>query len=68
MAYRPVLADCSLAGTSRIKDIRWVARHNTMKYHWRDLTLLPGVDRPNCASLRSAVLARATRELRIGYC
>ena len=66
-AYRSVPADLSLTETICIKDTRKVARDNTVKYHWRGLQLLPGVERPSYAGLRVEVLERADGELLIRY-
>ena len=46
-AYRPVPADLSLTETICIRHTRKVARDNTVKYHWRVLQLLPGMNRPS---------------------
>ena len=44
-AYRPVPDELSLTETICLKDTRKVARDNTVKYQWRVLQLLPGVNR-----------------------
>ena len=66
-AYRPVPDDLSLTETVSIKHTRKVARDNTVKYQWRVLQLLPGVERPSYAGLRVDVLERADGELLIRY-
>ena len=66
-AYGPVPAELSLTETICIQHPRKVARDNTVKYHWRVLQLLPGMDRPSYAGLRVEVLERADGELMISY-
>ena len=66
-AYRPVPADLALTETICIRHTRKVARDNTVKYHWRVLQLLPGMDRPSYAGLRVEVLERADGGLMISY-
>ena len=66
-AYRPVTAELSLCETISLKHTRKVGRDNTVKYHWRVLQLLPGMDRPSYAGLRVDVLERADGELMIRY-
>ena len=66
-AYRPVPDDLSLTETVSIKHTRKVARDNTVKYQWRVLQLLPGVERPSYAGLRMDVLERADGELMLRY-
>ena len=51
-AYRPVPDELSLTETICLRDTRKVARDNTVKYQWRVLQLLPGVERPSYAGLR----------------
>ena len=66
-AYRPVPAELSLTEAICLKHTRKVARDNTVKYHWRVLQLLPGMDRPSYAGLQAEVLERADGELMISY-
>ncbi len=66
-AYRPVPAELSLTETICLKDTRKVARDNTVKYQWRVLQLLPGVERPSYAGLRVDMLERADGKLLIRY-
>ena len=66
-AYRPVPADLALTETICIKHTRKVGRDNTVKYHWRVLQLLPGMERPSYAGLQVEVLERADGELMIRY-
>ncbi len=66
-AYRPLSDERSLTETIFLKDNRKVARHNTVKYQWRVLQLLPGAERPSYAGLRVDVLERADGELMIRY-
>ena len=44
-----------------------MGRDNTVKYHWRVLQLLLGIDRPSYAGLQVEVLERADGQLMIGY-
>ena len=48
-AYRVLDAHMSLDTVLCFKYRRRVARGNTVKYHWRTLQLLPGIDRPSYA-------------------
>ena len=48
-------AELSLTETICMKHPRKVARDNTVKYHWRVLQLLPGMNRPSYAGLRVVV-------------
>ena len=66
-AYRPVPDELSLTETICLKDIRKVARDNTVKYQWRALQLLPEAERPSYAGLRVDVLERADGELLLQY-
>ena len=66
-AYRPVSAELSLTETICLKHPRKVGRDNTVKYHWRVLQLLPGMDRPSYAGLQVEVMERADGQLMIGY-
>ena len=66
-AYRPVPADLALTETICLKHTRKVGRDNTVKYHWRVLQLLPGMERPSYAGLQVEVLERADGELMIRY-
>ena len=66
-AYRPVSAELALTETICLKHPRKVGRDNTVKYHWRVLQLLPGMDRPSYAGLQVEVLERADGQLMIGY-
>ena len=66
-AYRPLPAELSLSETISLKHTRKVARDNTVKYQWRVLQLLPGMDRPSYAGLQVEVLERADGQLMINY-
>ena len=66
-AYRPVSTELSLTETICLKHPRKMGRDNTVKYHWRGLQLLPGMDRPSYAGLQVEVLERADGQLMIGY-
>ena len=66
-AYRPLPAELSLSETISLKHTRKVARDNTVKYQWRVLQLLPGMERPSYAGLRVEVLERADGQLMINY-
>ncbi len=66
-AYRLVPAELSLTETISLRHIRKVARDNTIKYRWRVLQLLPGMDRPSYAGLKVEVLERAGGQMMIKY-
>ena len=66
-AYRLVPAELSLTETISLKHTRKVARDNTVRYRWRVLQLLPGMDRPSYAGLQVEVLERADGRLMINY-
>ena len=66
-AYRQVPAELSLTETISLKYTRKVARDNTVRYQWRVLQLLPGMDRPSYAGLQVEVLERADGQLMINY-
>lgn len=66
-AYRIVAEDLSLTEAICLRHTRKVARDNTVKYQWRVLQLLPGMERPSYAGLRVDVLERADGELMIRY-
>ena len=46
LAYRPVDPELDLGGVLCIKELRRVAKDNTVQYHGRTLQLYPGTERP----------------------
>ena len=66
-AYRQVSDELPLTETICMRDTCKVARDNTVKYQWRMLQLLSGVNRPSYAGLPVEVLERADGEVMIRY-
>ena len=67
-AYRRVPVELALTETICIRHTRKVGRDNTVKYHWRVLQLLPGMEPAfSYAGLQVEVLERADGELMIRY-
>ena len=60
-------AELSLTEAICLKRTRKVARDNTVKYHWRVLQLLPGMDRPSLPASRRRSWNGADGELMISY-
>ena len=58
-AYRTLPAELSPSETNSLKHTSKAAQDNTVKYQWRVLQLLPGMDRPSYAGLQVEVLERA---------
>ena len=56
VAYRPVDTEICLDRVLCFKHSRRVARDNTVKYRWRTLQLLPGIERPSYAGSKVEVL------------
>ena len=57
-AYRPVDQDLDLKGILCFKYQRKVARDNTVKFRWRTLQILPGVERTTYAGAQVEVQVR----------
>ena len=51
-AYRPVNPELDLGGVLCIKELRRVAKDNTVQYHGRALQLYPSTERPSYAGAR----------------
>ena len=66
-AYRLVPAELSLTEAISLKHTRKVARDNTVRYQWRVLQLLSGMDRRSYVGLQVQVLERADGQLMIRY-
>ena len=56
VAYRPLEPDACLDSVLCFRHRRKVARDNTVKYRWRTLQLLPGMERPSYAGTVVEVL------------
>ena len=50
-AYRPVDPELDLGGVLCIKELRRVAKDNTVQYHGRSLQLFPSMERPSYTEL-----------------
>ncbi|HIN05167.1 MAG TPA: ISNCY family transposase [Dehalococcoidia bacterium] len=57
-AYRPVDPEFDLGGVLCIKELRRVAKDNTVQYHGRALQLFPSMERPSYAGARVEVQER----------
>jgi len=57
-AYRPVDPELDLGGALCIKELRRVAKDNTVQYHGRTLQLYPSTERPSYAGARVEVQER----------
>lgn len=57
-AYRPVDPELDLGSVLCIKELRRVAKDNTVQYHGRALQLFPGLERPSYAGARVEVQER----------
>ena len=57
-AYRPLDPELDLGGVLCIKELRRVAKDNTVQYHGRSLQLFPGTERPSYAGARVEVQER----------
>ena len=66
-AYRPVDPDLDLGGVLCIKELRRVAKDNTVQYHGRTLQLYPAPERPSYAGVRVEVQDRLDGSLRVRY-
>jgi hypothetical protein len=66
-AYRPVDPDLDLGGVLCIKELRRVAKDNTVQYHGRSLQLFPNMERPSYAGARVEVQERLDGRLLIRH-
>jgi hypothetical protein len=66
-AYRPVDPELDLGGVLCIKELRRVAKDNTVQYHGRTLQLYPAPQRPSYAGVRVEVQDRLDGSLRVRH-
>ncbi len=67
LAYRPVDPELDLGGVLCIKELRRVAKDNTVQYHGRTLQLYPGTERPSYAGARVEVQERLDGRLLVRH-
>ena len=67
VAYRPLEPDACLDSVLCFRHSRNVARDNTVKYRWRTLQLLPGMERPSYAGTVVEVLEGLDGQLAVRY-
>ena len=66
-AYRPVNPELDLGGVLCIKELRRVAKDNTVQYHGRALQLYPSTERPSYAGARVEVQERLDGRLLVRH-
>jgi hypothetical protein len=66
-AYRPVDPELDLGGVLCIKELRRVAKDNTVQYHGRSLQLFPSMERPSYAGARVEVQERLDGRLLVRH-
>ena len=66
-AWRPLDPALDLGAILAFRDVRIVARDNTVKYRWRTLQLLPGPERTSYAGARVEVVERPGGELAVRH-
>ena len=66
-AYRPVDPELDLGGVLCIKELRRVAKDNTVQYHGRALQIFPSMERPSYAGARVEVQERLDGRLLIRH-
>ena len=66
-AYRPVDPELDLGGVLCIKELRRVAKDNTVQYHGRTLQLYPSLERPSYAGARVEVQERLDGRLLVRH-
>ena len=66
-AYRPVGSEVCLDTALCFRHSRRVARDNTVKYRWRTLQLLPGMERPSYTGAVVDVLEGLDGQLAVSY-
>ena len=66
-AYRPWCSQRPLDQVLCLKHTRKVARDNTVKYRWRTLQLLPGMERPSYAGIQVEVLEHTDGRLQVRH-
>ncbi len=67
LAYRPVDPELDLGGVLCIKELRRVAKDNTVQYHGRTLQLFPSTERPSYAGARVEVQERLDGRLLVRH-
>ena len=67
LAYRPVDPELDLGSVLCIKELRRVAKDNTVQYHGRTLQLYPGTERPSYAGARVEVQDRLDGRLLVRH-
>lgn len=67
LAYRPVDPELDLGSVLCIKELRRVAKDNTVKYHNRTLQLFPDQERPSYAGARVEVQERLDGSLLVRH-
>ncbi len=66
-AYRPADPELDLGGVLCIKELRRVAKDNTVQYHGRSLQLFPSMERPSYAGARVEVQERLDGSLLVRH-
>ncbi len=66
-AYRPMDPELDLGGVLCIKELRRVAKDNTVQYHGRTLQLYPSTERPSYAGARVEVQERLDGRLLVRH-
>ncbi len=66
-AYRPVDRELDLGSVLCIKELRRVAKDNTVQYHGRSLQLFPSMERPSYAGARVEVQERLDGRLLVRH-
>ncbi len=66
-AYRPLDAGYDIGAVLCIKELRRVAKDNTVQYHGRTLQLYPDLDHPSYAGARVEVQERLDGRLLVSY-
>jgi transposase len=66
-AYRPVDPELDLGSVLCIKELRRVAKDNTVQYHGRSLQLYPSLERPSYAGARVEVQERLDGRLLVRH-
>jgi hypothetical protein len=67
LAYRPVDPEMDLGGALCIKELRRVAKDNTVQYHGRSLQLFPSTEQPSYAGARVEVQERLDGRLLVRH-
>jgi transposase len=66
-AYRPLAAGHEAGAVLCMKELRRVAKDNTVQYHGRTLQLYPDLDRPSYAGARVEIQERLDGRLLVSY-